>query len=70
MDNDSVMAMHLSQYVVGGDIASNADYVGGAGQSFSDELSRAATGRVGLGILSLAILGVMFLYVSTRSRQL
>ena len=42
-------------------LAGAANYIGTTGQNLS--------GQIGLSMLSLAILGIMFFYVATRSRQ-
>lgn len=48
-------------------IIDNSDYYNGAGYAAIN--SGAGTGRASLSMLSVAIIGVMFFYIATRSRQ-
>lgn len=50
-------------------LVGNADYQQG-GSAMYAAYGPCTVGRTSLGILSVAILGVMFFYVATRGRQL
>ncbi len=63
-----VMRFHMGQAAVADQMTSDDDYGTGA-PSIVGTVVSGIEGRIGLGILSVAILGVMFFYISTRSRQ-
>lgn len=65
-DDKAVLSFQMNTQAFTDQAISNHDYLGGAGSSAVDAPS---SGRVSLGILSLAILGVMAFYVVTRARQ-
>lgn len=67
MNINDVLAYHTGTYAMPDQIISNEGYVSGSGYAGDDA---SGTGRVSLGMLSIAIIGVMFFYVATRGRQL
>ena len=64
MDSD-VLGYYLGGPAIVSDAMANNDYLNSGGASGAT----AACGRAGLSILSLGVLGVMFFYIATRSRQ-
>ncbi len=63
MNHSDVLDLHTGSYTM-------PDIIGGADSVLSGA-SRVTvgTGKASLGVLSLAIIGVMFFYVATRGRQ-
>ena len=66
MNQGDVIGYHTGSFAMADQIIGNADYNNGVpfGARFSD-----GTGRASLGMLSAAVLGVMFFYIATRGRQ-
>ena len=63
-----VIGYHTGGNVLADNLAGNSDYQQ-VGATMYSSYGSCAVGRASLGILSIAILGVMFFYVSTRGRQ-
>jgi hypothetical protein len=67
MGDDDILSYQLGNNVAFvSDSATNRDYLGGAGRFIA---STDLPGKIGLSVLSLAIIGVMIFYVTTRSNQ-
>lgn len=66
MNQNDVIGYHTNTYALADQLVGNADYTNGASFAAVDS---GGTGRISLGVLSVAILGVMFFYVATRGRQ-
>lgn len=66
MNDSDVLAYHTGTFGLADSIVSNADYFSGAPYGAVDG---GGTGRASLGMLSVAILGLMFFYIATRGRQ-
>lgn len=68
MNQNDVIGYHTGSYAMADQLVGNADYEQGTGAAWRAYAAN-GTGRVSLGMLSVAILGVMFFYVATRGRQ-
>lgn len=64
---DDIMAYHTGSYGAANAVISEGPYMNGAAYAATD--SGNATGKIGLSMVSVAILGLMFFYIATRGRQ-
>jgi len=69
MNQSDIITYHTGGYIAADQIVGNADYNNGVAYGTGNGLE-ASSGQLSLGMLSLALLGLMGYYALTRGRQM